>query len=71
MKHIEKREKRKIDLGIEHKGTEDTGGGHGGVEVRKGFLVILMGAMGEVEPGDIQSGPQELLEHGHRSTGGA
>lgn len=40
---------------------------HSGPEVVECFLMILVGAMGEIEPSNIHPSPKKLLNHGHRT----
>lgn len=37
---------------------------HGLAEVVEGLLVVLVGAVGEVEARDVHPGAEQLLEHG-------
>ena len=54
-------------LGVEHDGAENTGVLHGGAEVVEGFLVVLVGPMGEVEASHVHARPQKLLDHWDRA----
>lgn len=53
-------------LGVEHDGAENTGVLHGGAEVVEGFLVVLVGPMGEVEARHVHACSQKLLDHWDR-----
>lgn len=59
---------KKGDLGVQHDGAEGLGVEHGRPEIVKGLLVVVMGAMGEVEARYIHTSPQKLLDHFHRPT---
>ena len=60
-----------VDLGVEHDGAEDAGVVHGLAEAVEGLLVVLVGAVGEVEARDVHPGAEQLLEHGHGAGGRA
>jgi hypothetical protein len=51
------------DLGVEHDGAEDPGLLHGGAEVVERLLVVLVGAVGEVEARDAHAGAQQARDH--------
>jgi len=51
------------DLGVEHDGAEDPGAVHGGAEVVERLLVVLVGAVGEVEARDAHAGAQQARDH--------
>jgi hypothetical protein len=44
---------------------------HGLAEVVERLLVVLVGAVGEVEARDVHAGAEQLLEHGHGAGGRA
>lgn len=44
---------------------------HGLAEVVEGLLVVLVGAVGEVEARDVHPGAEQLLEHGDGAGGRA
>ena len=49
-------------LGVEHDGAENTGVLHGGAEVVEGFLVVLVGPMGEVEARHVHARADHPLQ---------
>ena len=51
------------DLGVEHNGAEDARELHGGAEVVERLLVVLVGAVGEVEARDAHAGAQQARDH--------
>ena len=59
--------KRCRDLGIEHDSTEDAGVLHSNPEIVQGPLVVLVGAMGEIESSNVHASFEKLLEHGNGS----
>lgn len=44
---------------------------HGSAEIVEGLLVVVVGAMREVEAGDVHASPEKLLDHGGRAGRGA
>ena len=62
---------READLGVKHDCAEDAGVVHGLAEVVERLLVVLVGAVGEVEARDVHAGAEQLLEHGHGAGGRA
>jgi hypothetical protein len=68
---VREEREREEDLGVEHDGAEDAGVVHGLAEVVERLLVVLVGAVGEVEARDVHAGAEQLLEHGHGAGGRA
>jgi len=58
----QKRE-REGDLGVKHDCAEDAGVVHGLAEVVERLLVVLVGAVGEVEARDAHAGAQQTRAH--------
>ena len=63
--------KKSRDLGIEHDSSEDVGVLHGNPEIVQGLLVVLVGAMGEIEASHVHASPEKLLQHGNGSRRGS
>lgn len=60
---VRKEGRKEADLGIEHDGAEDAGALHGVAEVVERLLVVLVGAVGEVEAGDAHPGAEQARDH--------
>jgi len=59
--------KKSRDLGIEYDSREDVGVLHSNPEIVQGLLVVLVGAMGEIEASNVHASSEKLLEHGDGS----
>ena len=58
---------RRRDLGVKHDGAKDPSVVHSSSEIIQGLLMVLVGAVGEIKPGNIHSSSEKLLQHGDRS----
>lgn len=70
MVEVKQRWREEQNLGVKHDGAEDACILHGSAKVVEGLLMVLVGAVGEIETGYVHAGAEKLLNHGNGATSG-